>query len=240
MHSCNSFFFLQTLRKLKIINMFFFTKRLTLFTKQHATWPLSSLICFLAYKWEKNTIKADDIFISSRKRSIYRLNSGCQNFNRWTVTNLIKGAVPDSDLDLHNLSRYITASIFVLLIKWPSIRPSYISMICSDDKQWIKWTSAYEWIIQLLMIRWDLFRISSKHIRYIYSYKHLKSAPVQQICDTYVPYRIFFVVLLPPPGQVFFNTQPKLYNSIDNFAGHKLTKQHAFRVSVFYVSDGEK
>lgn len=86
----------------------------------------------------------------------------------------------------------------------------------------------------MLMIRWDLFRISSKHIRYIYSYKHLKSASVQQICDTYVPYRIFFVVLLPSPGQVFFNTQPKLYNSIE------LTKQHAFRVSVFYVSDGEK
>lgn len=82
-------------------------------------------------------------------------------------------------------------------------------------------------IMQLLMLRWDLFRISSKHIRYIYSYKHLKSASVQQICDTYVPYRIFFVVLLPSPGQVFFNTQPKLYNSIDNFAGHKLTKQHA-------------
>lgn len=92
------------------------------------------------------------------------------------------------------------------------------------------------------MLRWDLFRISSKHIRYIYSYKHLKSASVQQICDTYVPYRIFFVVLLPSPGHVFFNTQPKLYNLIDNFAdaGHKLTKQHAFRVSVFYVSDGVK
>lgn len=88
--------------------------------------------------------------------------------------------------------------------------------------------------MQLLMLRWDLFRISSKHIRY--SYKHLKSASVQQICDTYVPYRIFFVVLLPSPGQVFFNTQPKFYN----FAGHKLTKQHAFRVSVFYLSDGVK
>lgn len=84
--------------------------------------------------------------------------------------------------------------------------------------------------MQLLMLRWDLFRISSKHIRY--SYKHLKSASVQQICDTYVPYRIFFVVLLPSPGQVFFNTQPKFYNSID--------KQHAFRVSVFYLSGGVK
>lgn len=52
----------------------------------------------------------------------------------------------------------------------------------------------------------DLFRISSKQLGI---YKHLNSAPMQQICDTYVPFRIFFVVVLSSPGQLFLKRQPK-------------------------------
>lgn len=100
-------FFLQTLRKLKIINMFFFHQKINFIHKTTCNMTSFFSNLFSCIQVGKNPIKADDIFISSRKRSIYRLNSGCQNFNRWTVTNLIKGAV-DSDLDLHNLSRYCT------------------------------------------------------------------------------------------------------------------------------------
>lgn len=85
-------FFLQTLRKLKIINMFFFHQKINFIHK--TTCNMTSFFSNFFSCIQKNPIKPDDIFISSKKRSIYRLNSESQNFNRWTVTNLIdKGAV---------------------------------------------------------------------------------------------------------------------------------------------------